>query len=136
MVALVGCENNSTPGGPGATNNTPQNQPVIGQGEETFSLDVPTLKTTIEQGESKSVSISLKRGKNFDQDVTLKFENVPQGVTIAPALDVIKHSEKEAKLTVTAAPDAALGDFTIKVTGHPAVGADATSELKIKVEQK
>jgi hypothetical protein len=32
--------------------------------------------------------------------------------------------------------DASLGDFTIKVTGHPTKGADATNEFKITVAEK
>jgi hypothetical protein len=57
-------------------------------------------------------------------------------VTVDPASPVIMHSDKEAKITVKVADDAALGDFTVKVAGHPTSGADATSEFKITVAKK
>jgi hypothetical protein len=137
LVAFTGC-NQGTPGGPGATNRDDK-KTHLGQGENSFSLSMPSmpgLSTKVKQGESKEVTIGIKRGKNFDQDVTLKFDSLPQGVTIDPAAPVIKHSDSDAKVTVKAAGDAALGDFTVKVTGHPKEGPDATNELKIKVEKK
>jgi uncharacterized membrane protein len=133
FVALTGC-NKGTEGGPGATNAS--NKSRIGQSEDTFSLSVPTFSTKLKQGESKVVDISIKRGKNFDEDVALKFDSVPHGVTIDPASPVIKHGDNETKITVKAADDAALGDFTVKVTGHPAKGADAASDLKLTIGKK
>lgn len=109
--------------------------PLAGDPENSFRLDAPNLATTIKQGETKVVTIGITRSKNFDQDVMLSFEGVPTGVTIDPAEPMIKHGEKEVKLNVTAAGDAALNDFTIKITGHPATGADATNEFKLTVEK-
>jgi hypothetical protein len=133
LIALAGC-NKGTEGGPGAR--TSSNKSGIGQAEDTFSLSLPTLSTRLKQGETKVVAISIKRGKNFDQDVTLKFAGVPQGVTLDPASPVIKHGDTETKLTAKAADDAAVGDFTVTVTGHPAKGADASNDLKLTVEKR
>ena len=94
------------------------------------------MSITIHQGETKDASIGIERGKNFDEDVTLAFADGPQGVTLSAASPVIKHGDTEAKVTVKALADASLGDFTIKVTGHPAKGADATTDLKITVAKK
>jgi hypothetical protein len=109
--------------------------PLAGDPENSFRLDAPNLATTIKQGEKKVVTIGISRSKNFDQDVMLSFAGVPTGVTIDPAEPMIKHGEKEVKLNVTAAGDAALNSFTIKITGHPATGADATNEFKLTVEK-
>jgi hypothetical protein len=133
LVAFTGCDR-GTSGGPGATNTG--GRVHVGQTENTFSLSVPTLATKLKQGESKIVTIGIKRGKNFDEDVALKCENLPQGVTIEPATTEIKHGDSETKVTVKAAPDAAVGTFTVKVTGHPAKGPDATNELKLTIEKK
>jgi len=102
----------------------------------TFTVSVPTFSTTVKQGESKAVSINIKREKDFDEDVTLNFADMPKGVTIEPASPVIKHGETEAKLMLKCADDAALGDFVIKVTGHPTKGANATHDFKITVAKK
>jgi uncharacterized membrane protein len=144
-VAALGCTQ-GTPGGPGATpaprttenrppanTTTTTNKPVLGEADRTFTLSVPTLSTNVKQGETKAVSIGINRGKNFDQDVTLKLSGIPQGVTIVPAEPMIKHGEEDIEVKVTAAADAALGDFTIKVLGHPATGADAATDLKLTV---
>jgi hypothetical protein len=66
----------------------------------------------------------------------VKFEGAPQGVTVEPASATIGHGQKEAKVIVKAADDAALGDFTLKVKGHAEKGTDATNDLKITVEKK
>jgi len=49
---------------------------------------------------------------------------------------VIKNGETEAKFVMKAADEAALGDFTIQATGHPAKGADATHDFKFSVAKK
>jgi hypothetical protein len=68
--------------------------------------------------------------------VTLKFTGVPKGVTLDPASPIIRHGDKEAKITLKVADNASLGDFTLKVTGEPSKGMPASSELKITVAQK
>ena len=135
LVASTGCNNKSTPGGPGATNRG-GNKPVVGRAEDTFTLDPPNLATKLKQGESKAVAIGINRGKNFDQDVTLKFEDLPKGASIEPASSVIKHGDTEAKFTVKAADDAAVGDLVLKIAAHPTKGSDGSSEFKITVEKK
>ena len=137
-VMVIGCNQDSRPGGPGAattpsTSGTTVNRPTYGEAERTFELSVPTLSTRLAQGETKAIAIGVSRGKNFDEDVTLKVDGVPQGITVNPASSAIKHGDKEAKLTLHAAPDAALGEFTIDVEGHPTKGADASTKLKLTV---
>jgi hypothetical protein len=135
LVGLVGCSGKDSPGGPGATNPSAK-QPLYGQAEDTFNLTVPLLSTSLKQGETKTVEVGIKRGKNFDQDVAIKFADVPKGLTLDPASPVIKHGDSEAKFTLKAEGDASLGDFTVKVTGHPTKGADATTEFKITIDKK
>jgi hypothetical protein len=130
LVALVGCNSKDSAGGPGATNSAGK-QPLFGQADNTFNLAAPS--TSLKQGETKAVSIGIRRGTNFQDDVTLKFADVPQGVTFDPASPVIKHGETETKVTLKAAADASLGDFTVKVTGHPTKGGDGSTEFKIAV---
>jgi hypothetical protein len=134
MVALSGCDQ-AVPGGPGVTSPT-QKPPAYGEADKTFNLKVPHMSTTVHQGETKEVSIGIERGKNFEEDVTLKFGEGPKGVTVTSADPVILHGSSEAKVTFKATADASLGDFTVKVTGHPAKGGDATNEFKLTVAKK
>lgn len=131
-VILAGC-NQGTSGGPGASS-PPAKTSMTGQTEDTFSLAVPSVK--LNQGEAKSISVGIKRGKNFSEDVSLNLAGLPKGVSLDPGNLAIKHGDSEVKLTLKAADDAALGDFTVKVTGHPAKGADGSSDLKITIAKQ
>lgn len=144
LALTLGC-NQSNPGGPGVTstpatpgttNTTAAHKPMIGEAEETFKMNTPTLSTRVKQGESTTAKISISRGKNFDEDVALKFTDVPKGVTLTPVTPMIAKSDKEATIDVQAAADAAIGEFTVKVAGHPEKGADATTELKLTILEK
>ncbi len=141
LVTLAGCDK-GTPGGPGVDKDKDKKSKLekaedkVRQPEDTFTLSVPTFSTKIKQGESKQITIGISRGKNFNQDVALKLDGLPKGVTVEPADPAIKHGDTEAKLMFKVADDAALGDFTVKVTGHPDKGGDATNELKLTVQKK
>ena len=82
------------------------------------------------------MSIGISRDKRFDQDVTLKIDGLPKGVTAEPTSVVIKPGDADAKFALKAADDASLGDFTITMTGHPVKGADATHDFKFTVAKK
>ena len=141
VIGIAGC-NQQTPGGPGATNQsngttaTTANRPTYGEAEGTFDINAPALATRVKQGESATATISLSRGKNFNENVVLKVTELPHGVSIDPIIPMIRNSDKETTLTFRAAPNAALGEFTVKVLGHPDKGVDATSTLKLTILEK
>jgi hypothetical protein len=139
LVAFAGC-NNGTTGGPGADKDKKSKieraKDILRQPEDTFNLSVPTFSTAVKQGESKEVTVGISRGKNFDEDIALTFDGLAKGVTAEPANAVIKRGDKDVKFTFKAADDAVLGDFTVKVTGHPEKGGDATNEIKCTVSPK
>jgi hypothetical protein len=133
-LAFAGC-NQGTPGGPGTTG-TSAKQSAYGQADDTFNLSVPVLSSPLQQGGLAETTIGIKRAKNFDSDVALSFSNLPKGVTIEPAKPMIKHGDTDAKITFKAGSDAALGDFTLNVAGHPNKGGDAKVEFKLTVTAK
>jgi uncharacterized membrane protein len=141
LGALVGCSGSSTGtgghvGGPGATVSSDRSAPLLGPKEGQFELSPPTLSTKIKQGGSEPVTISIKRGKNFDEDVALSFDKVPDHVTLDPKAPTIKKGEKDVKVTVKVGDDAGLGDHDIMVTGKPTKGPEVTEKLKVTVEKK
>jgi len=140
VLAVIGGCNQGRPGGPGTTEPEAKKHFYDGKPDNTFTLSVPSsmplMSTSIAQGETGKVAIGIKRGKDFDQDVALKFEGLPTGVTIEQSGAQIAHDKSEASLTLKAADDAALGEFEIKVVGHPASGGDATNTFKITVDKK
>jgi hypothetical protein len=124
--------NRGTSGGPGATD-PPSSPSFTGQAEATFSLSVPSVD--LNQGSTIPVTIGIHRGQNFGQDVSLMFGALPKGISFTPACPQIKHGDSDTEILLTALNDAALGDFTISVTGQPASGAEAVGEMKVSIEK-
>jgi len=112
-------------------------KPIAGEADKTFSLSVPFESVTLTQGEEKSMLIGINRGENFREEVSIEVSGLPEGVTLETADPVIQPGDMDSALMLKAAPDSALGDFTIKVTGHTtSSGADFSKEVKLTVAQK
>ncbi|XZE19751.1 hypothetical protein SH449x_005079 [Pirellulaceae bacterium SH449] len=111
--------------------------PVSGVADQTFSLSVPFDTVTVIQGGQTPIKIGINRGPNFGEDVTLKVSNLPSGVTMEKETSMIAKGDNDASLKLIATKEAALGDFTIKVTGQTSSSsADFSEEIKIKVTQE
>src|SRR5262249_8819278 len=126
VCCYLGC-NESHPGGPNATKPREEKTATertrdatgVGTSENTFKISLPTLETSVKQGEKKMVKIGISRGKNFDQDVKLDFGKLPNGVTVSPATPTIKHGDNDVEVNFEANKDAAVGDHVIVVTANP-----------------
>src|SRR4051812_31696106 len=92
ILVLAGCASGAS-GGPGAVDMN--KQPIVGQADETFQLSA--AEAVLRQGETKSVSITIKRALNFEEDVTLRFAELPKGLTMDNATPRIKHGDSEAR---------------------------------------
>jgi uncharacterized membrane protein len=143
LGALVGCSGDQSGagsakvGGPGATASSDRSGSILGPKEGEFKLKVPLLLSTkVKQGASEVLTIGIDRGKNFDEDVALSFDKVPDKVTLDPKDPVIKKGDKEVKVTIKAAEDAGLGDHEITVKGKPTKGEPVADKFKLTVEKK
>lgn len=102
-------------------------------GGEGFKITTPALDTKIVQGETQSVIVSLNRGEYFKRDVTLEIK-ASKGISVEPAETVVKASAiPEVQLRITAAKDAALGEYKIYVKGTPDTGEATSTEFTVKV---
>jgi len=134
LAAVVGCDQGKhTAGGPGVTT-TGEKPPLYGQKDDTFNLTLASQ--SVKQGDAKEVTVGIKRGSNFEQDVALTFVDLPAGVTVNPAGPALKHGDADAKVMLKVTNEAAPGDYTVKVMGHPTKGGDATTEFKLTVAPK
>ena len=133
LAGAAGCDKAGTPGGPGAAAPSAK-PPLIGRADDTF--DLTTASVSLAQGEAAPAAVGIKRGTNFDQDVTLAFDGLPPGVTLDPAKPVVLTKNTDAKFTLTAGDTAAPGEFTVKVSGRPAKGADATTQFTLTVAKR
>ena len=128
---------------PMACNESPKGGAVTSNREstttkETFTIKAPSGHTTIKQGESKIIDVSLDRSSNFKQDVKLEAMSAEtgKGVTIDPTSKSVAASDTaKISMTVKAEKDAAIGDHIIKITGTPASGAPTTVDVTIRVEE-
>jgi hypothetical protein len=131
LVMTCGC-NQGTPGGPGTTGE----QPFYGQADNTFNLSVPVMSSSLQQGERATATIGINRAKNFDDDVKLSFTALPAGVTVDPVAPEIPRGRTEATVTFMAEDEAPLGDYVVKISGHPTAGSDAQIDFKLTVTPK
>lgn len=132
VMVMTGC-NDSPPGGPGATDENRDRTAFTP--EFTFRLDVPNLEATLLQGEKKDVTIGIRRGTNFDQDVRLEFKELPQGLKAIPAKAVLGKGDKDVQVTLEAAADAALGHHTFNVVAIPQSGEQALALMKVEIKK-
>jgi uncharacterized membrane protein len=133
LVALVGC-NTSPPGGSGGSRGTAGTAGNTSS-SATFKIKAPATSTTLKQGENHEVKITLDRGRDFKDDVTLKFEP-DKGLKVEPAEKVVKAGDpEEVAINVSADKDAPVGDLTVKVIGTPKSGSMTAVEFKVKVEK-
>lgn len=101
--------------------------------DEGFRIGVPIFGTEIKQGELQTVNVSLHRDEQFKRDVKLEIK-ASEGVSAAPINVLIKASDKaDVQIRITAAKDAALGEYRVYVKGTPETGEATTAEFKVKV---
>jgi hypothetical protein len=161
LSTVLGCGTRSEPGGPGAhasattsstgattrqsgyhspeTTQTSKdtNRDITGKPKnDTFDIKVPALATTIKQGESKEVTVTLERSKDFKEDVTLKAMTQDKGLTISPSTHAVKATDAntDVKFNVSATKEATVGEHTITITGTPTTGAPTSIGLKVNVK--
>ena len=102
-------------------------------GDEGFKIQVPMLTTAIKQGDRQTISVTVRRGEFFKQDVRLQFRASP-GITVTPTDVLVRASDTpEVQLQIAVPKDAALSEYRIFVTGTPQTGQAAAIEIKVKV---
>jgi uncharacterized membrane protein len=129
-VALTGCTQEDEKGGPGATAEKDANTDA--DDDRTFTLNVPDITTTVEQGGRDKASISISRGDEFKEEVKLQFKP-PEGVTVTPADAAFNPDAEKVEITIEASAEAAPGDTNIEVTAVPQTGKSITKTMPITV---
>lgn len=101
--------------------------------DESFKIVVPSTDTVIKQGEIQTVAVTLQRGETFKRDVKLEIRP-SKGISVDPTTALIKASDKpDLQLRITAAKNAALGEYRVYVKGTPESGEPTSVELGVKV---
>lgn len=98
-----------------------------------FKVVVPTFSTEIKQGQMQTVTVSLDRGDFFKRDVKLQIETT-KGISVEPSSVIIKASDKpDVQLQISAAQDAAIGEYRVTVLGIPKTGESTSMEFNVSV---
>lgn len=120
LAFMVGCQSSSPRGG-GVTRD-------VG-----FKITVPTFTTEVPQGQTQYVTVSLKRGDYFKQDVNLQIQT-SAGLSVNPTSVMIRASDTpDVQLTITADQNAALGEYRVAVQGVPQTGQPTSTAFTVKV---
>jgi hypothetical protein len=152
-AGLVGCHKESPKGGPGkdVVKEHQQTKVETGPGgevtrKEERTTEVGTDKSNtfavkdpgtvhVKQGESKDVTISIDRGRKFEQAVTLTFKP-DAGIKVAPETVTIPGKDHKAEVHVSADPKATVGSHSVEVKGNPETGASTALKIAIDVKEK
>lgn len=144
-ILFTGCNNKTPPGGgsgsgSGSTPPGGTGSPVAGPGQptgsasDTFEVKMPsnTVPTTIKQGNSETVKLTVSRGKDFKQGVKIKLDT-PDKIKADYKGTVAASDPEEVQVKLEVAKDAPIGEHTVKVTATPDKGAATSGEFKVKV---
>jgi uncharacterized membrane protein len=101
---------------------------------DTKSVSVKVAEdTTVKQGGEAKIKVTITREK-FEEPVTLKFTDLPEGVSIVETDMTIAKADKSAEFTLKAAADAkAMDDHKVTVTASSGtITNDATFKVSVK----
>jgi hypothetical protein len=119
IFALVGCEKST----------------VEGPAGKKLTLSKPADQT-LKRGETNAVKVSISRS-NFRDPVQVKFEGLPNGVTVQDLDRKINAEESSANFTLRAEPTADLvQNQEVKITVTGPDGLSVTESFKLTVKDK
>jgi len=128
----AGCGSTTTTTGPGT--NSAKKTSSGAPAPKVLKLTASDTQT-VKQGDTDKIQVSVNRD-NFDEAVSLGFEDLPKGVTLVENNPVIAKGDKMMSLTLKAADDAAVGDHDIVLVAK-ADGVDKNNhKIKLTVKAK
>ncbi len=101
--------------------------------DDGFKIQVPVFATDIKQGDRQTITVTLRRGESFKQDVRLQI-NASEGIRVTPTDVLVKASDTpEVQLQIAVPKDAALSEYRVYVKGTPETGEPTSIAIKVKV---
>ena len=123
-VCLIGTNKFSTPA-------------AFGNGKDDKKIEITAdpAKAEVKPGDSKTVDLKLKRGKDATKEVTLTAEVDPKEKGVTAKVDAkVAGDKSDAKLTVES-KDTADGDYKVTVKGKSDGSPDATATFTLTVKK-
>ena len=98
-----------------------------------FKIAVPTFDTEVKQGEVRAVTVSLRRGESFKQDVSLEVQ-ASEGINVEPTDILVKASASpDVQLRIAATKNTALGAYRVSVNDTPKTGEPTSTAFTVTV---
>jgi hypothetical protein len=106
--------------------------------EDKFDLTGPLTATNVMQGESNTISLTLRPSRDFKQTVKLEAKPLEDGIKSELQDQSVKLNgeNREIKLTVSADKNAAAGKRQLRVTATPESGGPKYLDVSINVKKK
>jgi len=137
-ISLTGCPNTTSNQGKkdSAGTDASKNKGKEG-GDHSLEIKTNNDSITLKQGEQENIKVTVTRKPaSWDEEVHVKFENLPKGVTVAPEDGKIAKASNDGTFTLTATADAG------EVSNHAATLKVSSGEttashgIKISVKKK
>lgn len=106
-----------------------------GDGERAFMLKGPNSVTNIKRGEAQTVKINVERRKNFDAMIKLRTEAPTALQASLEDMSLTGSGNQSVNVRITASPDAALGEHSVRVFGDGNNEATHSWEVKVRVTE-
>jgi len=112
--------------------------PPGGEGKETFNVSAPTSSTALTQGESGTVTLTVKPSKDARENVKLSAKPLEDGLKASLEQESVKlsGSNQDVKMTVTADDNATAGKHTVRVTATPDKGKATSVDIAFNVKTR
>lgn len=106
--------------------------------EDRLTLSGPLTSTNVMQGESNTVTVTLRPSRDFHQDVKLDAKALEDGIQCKLQQDTVKLNgeNRDIKLTISADKGAGTGTRKVRVTATPAKGSPKSVDLSFNVKSK
>jgi hypothetical protein len=110
--------------------------PDAGEPHGVFFIVGPNLpQPVIKRGAAATVALQLRRSRDFTEDITLTFPDLPEELKVHPARPVVQAGGPDkVELKVTAGGNIPAGAYTLKVRATPTRGEATGLQVDIKVE--
>jgi uncharacterized membrane protein len=103
---------------------------------DSFEVKAPALTTALKPGESKTVKLTVERGKEFKQTVKLAADAPKTGIKVELLRSELKAGDPgEIEMKLTAEEQASPGEAKVTLKATPEKGDAKSVDVKVSVEE-
>lgn len=131
----AGCNKETDVGGPGAAGTGGGVADYEGASADSFQLTMPDGEVALKAGETKTWTIGIERGENFNQKVDVTVMAPKEGITVEPSQGSFEGDMSEMEVKITAQAGAPAEKTSISVIGRPESGQSVDAAITVTVSE-